>query len=73
MFLLKPLNTLLNRKTVLLIDVRNRTEFNKVGQIPGSVVLPLHEVDVAMELTLDQFHDKYGFLRPEKDDRVNIK
>ena len=43
-----------------MIDVRNRTELNTVGQIPGSVCLPLHEVDRAFELEDQEFEDRYG-------------
>ncbi len=50
---------------MLLIDVRNRTELNEVGQIPGSVCLPLHEVDAAFgDLDEAEFEQRYGFSRP---------
>ena len=47
------------------MDVRNRTELNGVGQIPGSVCLPLHEVDLGFELENEQFLERYGFLKPD--------
>ncbi len=44
---------------VLLIDVRNRTELNEVGQIPGSVCLPLHEVEAAFrDLEAEEFKER---------------
>lgn len=52
--MLQALSQLLEENKILLIDVRNRTELNTVGQIPGSVCLPLHEVDRAFDLTPEQ-------------------
>ena len=52
----------LQRKSILLIDVRNRTELNEVGQIPGSVCLPLHEVNLGTvfenQLKMSHFQTK---------------
>jgi rhodanese-related sulfurtransferase len=59
----------LDSNSITLIDVRNRTELNTVGQIPGSVCLPLHEIEVAMELSSEQFLEKYNFAKPSPDDR----
>ena len=59
----------LERDSILLIDVRNRTELNQVGQIPGSVCLPLHEVDLGFELGNTEFLERYGFLRPDSKTR----
>ena len=44
-------------------------ELNTVGQIPGSVVLPLHEVSSAMELSSEEFLAKYKFAKPDPLDR----
>ena len=44
-------------------------ELNTVGQIPGSVVLPLHEVGSAMELSPEEFLAKYKFAKPDPLDR----
>ena len=63
------MNRLLDSNSILLIDVRNRTELNTVGQIPGSVCLPLHEVAAAMELSPEEFSAKYGFEKPSPDNR----
>jgi len=52
-----------------LIDVRNRTELNQVGQIPGSVCLPLHEIDLGFELSNTEFFQRYGFLKPDPETR----
>ena len=65
----QSLNQLLDSNAITLIDVRNRTELNTVGQIPGSVCLPLHEVSAAMELSSEEFSKKYDFQKPSPDDR----
>ena len=53
------MKTLLDEDRILLIDVRNRTELNEVGQIPKSVCLPLHEVARAFTDLSDQ-EFRYG-------------
>jgi rhodanese-related sulfurtransferase len=60
----------LDEQTVILIDVRNRTEFNNVGKIPGSHILPLHELEEAMRLKPEDFEAKYGFARPKPEAEV---
>ncbi len=63
----QALKSLVDRNKVLLIDVRNRTELNEKGQIPGSVCLPLHEVDAAFDggrVSDQEFLERYGFPRP---------
>ena len=51
----------------LLIDVRNRSELNSPGQIPGSVCVPLHEIlHGAFELPSRDFKERYGFEKPTK-------
>ncbi|TRY67467.1 hypothetical protein TCAL_15860 [Tigriopus californicus] len=63
----QALNTLLDRDEILLIDVRNRTELNTVGQIPKSVCLPLHEVELAFDLSDEDFQARYSFPKPQGD------
>lgn len=58
---------LLDDNKVLLIDVRNRTELNDVGQIPGSVCLPLHEVRLAFQLSPEEFEVSYIQMKYEYD------
>ena len=48
-----------------MIDVRNVTELNRVGQIQGSECLPLHQINLGFELTDEQFASRYGFLKPD--------
>ena len=65
--------SLKSESPVLLIDVRTRKELNEVGQIPGSVSVPLQELREAWkELDDAEFREKYGFQRPgtEREDVV---
>ena len=54
---------------VLLVDVRNATELENPGQIPGSVNLPLYEIPEAFLLDDSEFLEKYGFNKPETEAR----
>jgi rhodanese-related sulfurtransferase len=40
-----------------------------VGQIPGSVCLPLHEVEAAFQLSSMDFLQRYRFLKPDRKSR----
>merc|ERR1712066_379991 len=60
---------LLDEKRIVLIDVRNATELEDPGQIPGSVHLPLYEVTQAFNMNREQFEGKYGFVKPNIDDK----
>ena len=52
-----------------MIDVRNATELEEVGQINGSVHLPLYEVSQAFQLSEEQFREKYKFEKPSTEDK----
>ena len=67
--LLQALQQSLERNSILLIDVRNVTELNRVGQIPGSECLPLHQINLGFALTDEQFAFRYGFLKPDSTKR----
>ena len=51
----------------VLIDVRNPGEVSETGKIPGSVNIPLPELQDAFNLDSALFEDKYGFVLPEKE------
>ena len=51
----------------VLIDVRNPGEVSETGKIPGSVNIPLPELQDAFNLDSALFEDKYGFTLPEKE------
>jgi len=53
-------NSLNSENPVLLIDVRTHKELNEVGQIPGSVSVPLQELREAwQDLDSAEFIEKY--------------
>ena len=54
-----------------VLDVRTREEF-LAGRIPGSVNVPLAEMDDAMSLSSDAFATKYGGEKPVKDAGVVV-
>ena len=61
----QALNQYLKLDSPLLIDVRNRSELNSPGQIPGSVCVPLHEIlHGSFELPSRDFKERYGFEKP---------
>ncbi|XP_050690179.1 rhodanese domain-containing protein CG4456-like, partial [Eriocheir sinensis] len=59
--------------SVVLIDVRNRDEAEKVGQIPGSHCLPLGEIEDALQMEGGAFRAKYGFAKPAKEHKLVIQ
>ncbi|XP_050737343.1 thiosulfate sulfurtransferase/rhodanese-like domain-containing protein 3 [Eriocheir sinensis] len=59
-----------NLDSVVVLDVRNRDEVEKFGQIPGSHSLPLGEMEDALQMDDDDFQDKYGFPKPTSDQKL---
>ncbi|KAJ8936896.1 hypothetical protein NQ318_010923 [Aromia moschata] len=52
----------------LLIDVREPSELQENGSIPGAINIPLNEVEPALvKLTPVEFQEKYGRDKPDKD------
>ena len=64
----EALTTLLERKKVVLIDVRRPEELITDGQIPGSVNLPLQDIPDAFSLNDEVFEDTYGFEKPRPEE-----
>ncbi|XP_047483425.1 rhodanese domain-containing protein CG4456-like [Penaeus chinensis] len=58
---------------LLLVDVRLREEVREQGQLPGSHVLPVQELEEALGMSEADFEKKYGFakIRPG-DERLVI-
>ncbi|MSR85881.1 sulfurtransferase [Candidatus Woesearchaeota archaeon] len=52
-----------------LIDVREKEELS-YGMIPTAHNVPLHEMELALELVPEDFQKKYGFKKPQKEDTV---
>ena len=61
----QALSVLLDRKEVVLIDVRRPEELHTDGQIPGSVNLPLKDIPEALDLEEEEFLSKYKFSLPD--------
>lgn len=66
----EELKKLLNSKKIILIDVRGEQEILEHGKIPGSVNIPLPEVDEALQMDPEDFKKKYKEAKPFKSDRV---
>ena len=59
--------------SILLIDVRNRSELISKGKIPKSFNVPLHEiVSGGFQLDKENFTKKYNFEKPEKNEEFVV-
>ncbi|XP_067121962.1 rhodanese domain-containing protein CG4456-like [Centruroides vittatus] len=58
----------LENSKIVLIDVRESDELAKDGRIPGSINIPLGEVEKAFSMIPDKFQNKYGISFPSKSD-----
>ena len=69
----EELNEALEWDSILLIDVRNRSELISKGKIPKSFNVPLHEiVSGVFQLDKQNFTNKYDFEKPEKNDEFVV-
>ncbi|XP_013779371.2 heat shock protein 67B2-like [Limulus polyphemus] len=59
---------LVKANKMTLIDVRTFQELKDVGLIPGSLNIPLAEVEDAFRLLPNEFEKKYGSSQPSKND-----
>ncbi|KAI1192210.1 Rhodanese-like domain-containing protein [Nemania serpens] len=53
-----------------LIDVREPEELSQTGRIPGSLNVPITSSPDSFHLSSEEFEDRFGFARPERDDEV---
>ncbi|XP_007247546.3 thiosulfate:glutathione sulfurtransferase [Astyanax mexicanus] len=53
-------------KGLVLVDVRNKDEVDK-GRIPGSIHIPLSDVERDLSLDPDAFQTKFGVAKPPLD------
>ncbi|KAJ2733261.1 hypothetical protein IW152_003180, partial [Coemansia sp. BCRC 34962] len=58
-----------NNLAVTILDVRTTAEVSG-GRIPKAVNIPVAELEQALELTTDQFKDKYKFVLPKHDSKT---
>ena len=65
------LNSAVKNKSILLIDVRNRSDFKSGGRIPNSFNIPLHEVTSGVfQLPNSHFLARYGIEKPSYDAKI---
>ncbi|PKU37274.1 thiosulfate sulfurtransferase rhodanese-like domain-containing protein 3 [Limosa lapponica baueri] len=60
----------LKKTNVLHIDVRERSEIDKVGKIPASINIPLGELVEALQMDPTAFKEQYNQKMPDKSDPV---
>ncbi|XP_041799083.1 thiosulfate sulfurtransferase/rhodanese-like domain-containing protein 3 [Chelmon rostratus] len=60
---------LAGRKSVV-IDVREPWELREFGVIPGSINIPLGQLNTALQLSSEEFKEKYGGEMPQQTDNV---
>ncbi|KAM9798171.1 thiosulfate sulfurtransferase/rhodanese-like domain-containing protein 3 [Neosynchiropus ocellatus] len=64
------LKQILAQEKAVVIDVREPWELREYGFIPGSLNVPLAQVNTALQLGPDEFKEKYGGEMPEQSDMV---
>ncbi|RVE62247.1 hypothetical protein OJAV_G00155280 [Oryzias javanicus] len=60
----------LNNGKCVVIDVREPWELREYGFIPGSVNVPLGQVSTALQLSPEDFREKFGAEMPHRTDNV---
>ncbi|KAL4657452.1 thiosulfate sulfurtransferase/rhodanese-like domain-containing protein 3-like [Arapaima gigas] len=66
----EQLKQLLSSRNAVVIDVREPWELREYGNIPGSVNVPLGHVHQALQLSAEEFHEKYGCDMPSQNDHI---
>lgn len=64
------LKQLLAGRTSVVIDVREPWELREYGFIPGSINVPLGQVNSALQLGPEEFKEKYGAEMPQLTDNI---
>lgn len=54
----------------IIIDVREPSELETTGRIPGARNMPISSLPDGLFLPADEFQDKFGFARPGDGDEV---
>ncbi|KAK9963019.1 hypothetical protein ABG768_006244 [Culter alburnus] len=60
------LKSLLEKGSVFLVDVRSKAEVDN-GRIPGSIHIPVENVESEMSLDAADFQSKFGVSKPSLD------
>ncbi|KAM6909711.1 thiosulfate sulfurtransferase/rhodanese-like domain-containing protein 3 [Xenentodon cancila] len=66
----EQLKQLLSGRAAVVIDVREPWELREYGFIPGSVNVPLGQVNAALQLGPEEFREKYGGEMPRQTDNI---
>ncbi|KAJ8411502.1 hypothetical protein AAFF_G00163100 [Aldrovandia affinis] len=66
----EQLKQLLDGRAVVVIDVREPWELREYGNIPGTINVPLGQVNQALQLSPEEFKEKYGGDKPVPSDHV---
>uniref|UniRef100_A0A8D0DQX0 Rhodanese domain-containing protein n=1 Tax=Salvator merianae TaxID=96440 RepID=A0A8D0DQX0_SALMN len=66
----EELKKLLKSKAIFLIDVREKSEIEQYGKIPGSVNIPSGEIVEALQMDPANFKETYNQDMPSKSDHV---
>lgn len=66
----EQLKQLLAARKAAVIDVREPWELREYGVIPGSINVPLGQVDTALRLSPEDFKEKYGGEMPHQTDNI---
>ncbi|XP_047455831.1 thiosulfate sulfurtransferase/rhodanese-like domain-containing protein 3 [Mugil cephalus] len=66
----EQLKQLLAGRKAVVIDVREPWERREYGFIPGSINVPLGQVNTALQLSPDEFKEKYGGEMPHQTDNI---
>ncbi|XP_068996474.1 thiosulfate sulfurtransferase/rhodanese-like domain-containing protein 3 [Embiotoca jacksoni] len=66
----EQLKQLLTARKGAVIDVREPWELREYGVIPGSINVPLGQVDTALQLCPEDFKEKYNGEMPQQTDNI---
>ncbi|XP_042280261.1 thiosulfate sulfurtransferase/rhodanese-like domain-containing protein 3 [Thunnus maccoyii] len=66
----EELKQLLAGRKAVVIDVREPWELREYGFIPGSINVPLGQVNTALQLGAEEFKEKYGGEMPGAKDNI---
>lgn len=64
------LKQILAGRSAVVLDVREPWELREYGSIPGSINVPLGQVNLALQLDPEEFKEKYGGDMPQPTDSV---
>ncbi|KAM9851670.1 thiosulfate sulfurtransferase/rhodanese-like domain-containing protein 3 isoform 1-T1 [Aulostomus maculatus] len=66
----EQLKQLLAARKSVVVDVREPWELREYGFIPGSINVPLGQLNTALQLGAEEFEEKYGGEMPQQTDNI---